>query len=44
MAVLRRQLNPFERLLFRMALAFAVLIVAVRMGAVAVIWHLHHIR
>jgi hypothetical protein len=44
MAVLRRQLSPFERLLFRVALALAALIVAVRLGAVAVIWYLHHIR
>jgi hypothetical protein len=39
-----RQLNPFEQLLFRIALALAVLIVAIRLAAVAVLWYLHHVR
>jgi hypothetical protein len=42
MAVSNWQLNRFERLLFRVALAVAVLLVAVRVGAVLAVWYLHH--
>lgn len=38
------QMNRFERVLFRVALALAALLVAVRVGFVAVVWYLHHIR
>jgi hypothetical protein len=44
MAVSRWQLNRFERILFGAALALAVLIVAVRVGAILVMGYLHHIR
>ncbi len=44
MAVSRCQLNRFERILFSAALALAGLIVAVRIGAIVVMWYLHHIR
>jgi len=44
MAVYKWQLNRFERLLFRLALALAAAVVAVRVGAVLVMWYLHHIR
>jgi hypothetical protein len=37
-------MNRFERVLFRVALALAALLVAVRVGFVAVVWYLHHIR
>jgi hypothetical protein len=38
------QMNRFERILFRVALILAVTLVAVRIGFVAVMWYLHHIR
>ncbi|MGB2606176.1 MAG: hypothetical protein WBC78_21395 [Candidatus Sulfotelmatobacter sp.] len=38
------QMNRFERIMFRVALALAGLIVVIRLGAVAVIWYLHHSR
>jgi hypothetical protein len=44
MAVSNWQLNPFERFLFRVALVLACVLVAVRLGAVAVVWYLHHLR
>jgi hypothetical protein len=44
MAISNWQLNPFERVLFRVALALAGLLVAVRLGAVAIVWYLHHLR
>ena len=44
MATSRWQLNPFERFLFRAALTIAVLVVVVRVGAIAATWYLHHIR
>ena len=44
MAVSNWQLNPFERILFRLALALAGVVVAVRVGAVAIVWYLHHFR
>jgi len=44
MAALLRQLNPFERLLFGVALALAAVIVVIRIGAIAAMWYLHHIR
>ena len=39
-----QQMNRFERVLFRVALVLAALIVAVRVGAAVVVWYLHHIR
>lgn len=36
------RLNRFERILFRTAIALAILIVAVRVGAMATLWVLHH--
>lgn len=44
MATSAWQMNRFERILFRVALALAGLIVVVRIGFVAVMWYLHHIR
>ena len=38
----RLELNRFERILFRIALALAVLIVAVRVGAMAALWLFRH--
>jgi hypothetical protein len=36
------QLNRFERILFRLAVALAAMIVAVRVGAMAALWILRH--
>ena len=44
MAESLQKMNSFERTLFRVALALGVLVVAVRVGFVAVVWYLHHIR
>lgn len=38
------QMNRFERVLFGAALILAALLVAVRLGFIAVVWYLHHIR
>lgn len=38
------QLNRFERILFRIALILAGIILAVRVGAVLVMLCLHHVR
>jgi hypothetical protein len=35
-------LNRFERILFRIAIALAVLIVAVRLGAMVALWFFRH--
>lgn len=40
----RWQLNRFERILFTLSLAVAALIILVRLGAVGVIWYMHHAR
>lgn len=44
MRVAEWQLNRFERILFRVALVVAALLVALRLGAVFVVWYLHHVR
>lgn len=44
MAVSNWQLNRFERVLFWLALALAGVLVAVRVGAMVVVWYLHHPR
>jgi hypothetical protein len=44
MAVSRWQLSGFERILFRTALVLAGLLIAVRIGAVAILTFLHHSR
>ena len=44
MAASRWQLNRFEQILFGTALALAVLIVIVRIGAIVIMGYLHHIR
>jgi hypothetical protein len=44
MSVSDWQMNRFERILFRVALSMAGLIIAVRIGAVLVFWYLHHVR
>lgn len=36
------QLNRVERILFRTAIALAIVILAVRLGAMATLWFLHH--
>jgi len=38
------QMSRFERVLFRVALGLAGVIVVVRIGFVAVMWYLHHVR
>jgi hypothetical protein len=42
MPVSEGQLNRFERLLFRLAVALAAVILAVRVGAMAALWFLRH--
>ncbi len=37
-------MNRFERILFRLALAVAALIITVRLGFIAVMWYLHHLH
>jgi len=44
MAVFDSPMNRFERILFRVALALAAIIVLVRVGAMLVMWYLHHVR
>lgn len=44
MALFACQMNRFERILFRIALILAGVIVAVRMGAIALVAYLHHVR
>ena len=44
MPVLERGMNRIERILFRVALVLAGLIIAVRICAVLVIWYLRHSR
>ncbi len=36
------ELNRFERVLFGVAVALAIVIVAVRLGAMAALWLMHH--
>ena len=36
------RLNRVERILFRTAIVLAIVIVAVRVGAMATLWFLHH--
>jgi hypothetical protein len=38
------QMNRLERILFRIALALAGVVIAVRVGAIFVVWYLHHFR
>lgn len=38
------QMNRFERVLFRVAVALAVVLIVVRVGFVAFTWYLHHVR
>ncbi len=42
MPVSEFRLNRFERILFWLAIVLASVIVAVRVGAIAVLWFLHH--
>ena len=42
MPVSEFRLNRFERILFRIAIVLALVIVAVRVGAMAALWFLHH--
>jgi hypothetical protein len=35
-------LNAFERILFRVAIVLALIIVAVRVGAIVALWCVHH--
>lgn len=44
MPVSEWKLNPFERILFRVALVLAFVLIAVRVGAVLVLWYAHHLR
>ena len=36
------QMNRFERILFRIAFALGILLISIRLGAVIVVWYLHH--
>lgn len=36
------QMNRFERILFRIALILGILLISIRLGAVIVVWYLHH--
>ena len=36
------QLNRFERILFRLAVVLAVVIIAVRVGAIVALWCVQH--
>jgi hypothetical protein len=42
MPITNWQLNPFERILFRVALALGIILVAVRLAAILVIFYVHH--
>jgi len=44
MAAPEWEMNRFERILFRLALVVAAVIVALRLGFIAVMWYLHHPR
>lgn len=44
MALFVCQMSRFERILFRIALALAAVIVAVRIGAVLLVWYLRHVH
>jgi len=44
MTASQRPMNRFERILFRVALALAALLIAVRVGAVIAVWYLQHTR
>jgi hypothetical protein len=41
MTASQAKLNPFERLLFWLALGLGGLVAAIRLGAIA-LWYLHH--
>ena len=36
------QLNRFERILFRVAIALGAVLIAVRLGAMVALWFAHH--
>lgn len=38
------QMNRFERVLFRIALVLAGILITVRVGAMLLTWYLHHVR
>jgi hypothetical protein len=38
------QMNRFERILFRVALGLAALLLAVRLAFIALVWYLHHVH
>jgi len=42
MPVFNWQLNRFERVLFRVALALAGVLLAVRVGAIVLAWYVQH--
>jgi len=44
MVAFQTQFNRFERILFRVALGLGAILVVVRLGAVVVVWYLHHVR
>jgi hypothetical protein len=44
MALFACQMTRFERILFRLALLLAGIIVAVRVGAIVLVAYLHHVR
>jgi hypothetical protein len=38
------QMNRFERVLFRIAVVLAGILITVRVGAMLLTWYLHHVR
>jgi len=44
MAAYTEPMNRFERILFRIALVLAGVIVVIRLGFVLTVWYLHHVR
>jgi hypothetical protein len=44
MVAFQTRLNRFERILFRVALGLGAILVAVRLGAVVVVWYMHYVR
>lgn len=44
MPVSELKMNAFERILFWAAAGLAILIVTLRLGFIAAVWYLHHIR
>jgi hypothetical protein len=44
MTATRVPLNPFERLLFKLALVLAGALIVARLGAILLVSYMHHVR